>query len=143
MAVSFIGGGSRSTLRKPQTCHKSLTKQEKESGTVIINLLGKSATISGHLWMLTLEVCILAWTHVSGVRLEVRNQWTEHRNTCSNLFWWVQKTFLNILVSPAIVKIWNLKTLVSPSWKWWVKDSSRRVVRISAELLSPNTLLVW
>jgi hypothetical protein len=25
MAVSFIGGGNRSTLRKPQTCHKSLT----------------------------------------------------------------------------------------------------------------------
>ena len=25
MAVSFIGGGNRSTLRKPPTCHKSLT----------------------------------------------------------------------------------------------------------------------
>jgi len=25
MAVSFIGGGKRSTWRKPQTCHKSLT----------------------------------------------------------------------------------------------------------------------
>ena len=26
MAVSFIGGGNRSTRRKPLTCHKSLTK---------------------------------------------------------------------------------------------------------------------
>ena len=25
MAVNFIGGGNRSTLRKPPTCHKSLT----------------------------------------------------------------------------------------------------------------------
>jgi hypothetical protein len=25
MAVSFIGGGTQSTLRKPLTCHKSLT----------------------------------------------------------------------------------------------------------------------
>jgi hypothetical protein len=25
VAVSFIGGGNRSTRRKPQTCHKSLT----------------------------------------------------------------------------------------------------------------------
>jgi hypothetical protein len=26
MAASFIDGGNRSTLRKPPTCHKSLTK---------------------------------------------------------------------------------------------------------------------
>jgi hypothetical protein len=26
----------------------------------------------------------------------------------------------------------NLKTLVSPDWKWWVQDSSRWVVRLSA-----------
>ena len=26
MAVSFIGGGNRSSRRKPPTCHKSLTK---------------------------------------------------------------------------------------------------------------------
>jgi len=25
VAVSFIGGGNRSTRRKPSTCHKSLT----------------------------------------------------------------------------------------------------------------------
>jgi hypothetical protein len=25
VSVSFIGGGNRSTQRKPQTCHKSLT----------------------------------------------------------------------------------------------------------------------
>ena len=33
------------------------------------------------------------------------------RYTCSNLCWWVQKTFL--------------KMLGSPNWKWWVQNSSR------------------
>jgi hypothetical protein len=41
----------------------------------------------------------------------------DDRNTCSNLIWWVQKTFLNILVSP--------------NWKWWVQDSFRWVARFS------------
>ena len=35
-------------------------------------------------------------------------------------------------MSPTIVRIKNLKTLVSPDWKWWVQDSSRWVVRLSA-----------
>jgi len=35
------------------------------------------------------------------------------KKTSSNLCWWVQKTFLKIFVSPTIVKILNLKALVS------------------------------
>jgi hypothetical protein len=51
--------------------------------------------------------------------------------------------FLKILASPTIVKIWNLKTLdlvhvktlASPNWKCWVRESSRWVARISAEVI--------
>jgi hypothetical protein len=32
------------------------------------------------------------------------NRGSHFRNTCSNLFWWDQKTFPNILASPTIVK---------------------------------------
>jgi hypothetical protein len=32
------------------------------------------------------------------------------RENCSNLFWWVQKTFLKILLSPTIGKLWWVPT---------------------------------
>jgi len=39
--------------------------------------------------------------------------------------------FLKIWVTPHYCKNINMKILVSPNWKWWVQDSSRRVARIS------------
>lgn len=49
----------------------------------------------------------------------------------SNLIWRLQETFLKVLVSLTIVRIENVKALVSTNWKWWVKDSSRWVAKIS------------
>jgi hypothetical protein len=33
----------------------------------------------------------------------------QREELCRNLFWWIQKTFLKILVNPTIVRIWNFK----------------------------------
>jgi len=45
-----------------------------------------------------------------------------------------RRHFWTILVSLTIVRIENLKTLASPTWKWWVQDSSRWVTRISVKI---------
>jgi hypothetical protein len=52
---------------------------------------------------------------------------TSFRDTCCNLFWGVQQTFLKMLVS---CRNLIFETLISPNWKWWVQDSSRWVARI-------------
>jgi len=35
------------------------------------------------------------------------------------------------LVSPTIMKIYNLRTLARSNWKYWVQDTSRQVASIS------------
>jgi hypothetical protein len=52
------------------------------------------------------------------------------RDTCSNLCWWVQKTYLKIVASPEDISVncgeshncknLNLKILRSSNWQWWV-----------------------
>ena len=65
--------------------------------------------------------------------LELRFQFDESR-----------RHFWKNLANSTIVKIKNLKTLMSLIWKWWIWDSSRRVARIyqfnlmSSEDISEN-----
>jgi hypothetical protein len=55
-----------------------------------------------------------------------------HRDICSNLIWWVQKTLLIIMMCLHHCKDLKLEnSYMSPNWKWWVQYSSRRVARIS------------
>lgn len=58
-------------------------------------------------------ICTVPFCHLRMTYIEHRTQHFKAnltRDTCSNLIWWVQKTFLKIYASHTILRIKNLKT---------------------------------
>jgi hypothetical protein len=99
-----------------------------------------------------------AWACVNPTNIEITSEWLIVVNAGRAIFSFivaktcyivaiqidrVQKTFLKILVSSTIVKILNLKSLVSPNWKWRVQVNQSLLLLLTTACLGENLYYLY